>query len=229
MLEHHCAALFIAPMPKHRWRTLMTISPTPKHLCSALSNPSHSQKHPIPPSFSLLKQLRPALVSLFPLPLLQHHSQQLFLLLKHRLSATFHPFSCCWNTNCQQLFIRFPDTETSLFSTFHPLPIIFISPFIIHETIPSSNCFAAFVAETPFTSNLSSFHPWCWNTTIQHPTDFFRHWNTRSQQFFIAIFRSFSVAATPALQRQYRQQAVTWSKRQPTNSTTMNKHHIRLV
>jgi hypothetical protein len=57
---------------------------------------SQSQKHPIPPSFSLPKQLRPALVSLFlPLPLLQHHSQRLFLLLKHRLSATFHPFPRC--------------------------------------------------------------------------------------------------------------------------------------
>jgi hypothetical protein len=56
---------------------------------------SQSQKHPIPPSFSLPKQLRPALVSLFFLPLLQHHSQQLFLLLKHRLSATSHPFPRC--------------------------------------------------------------------------------------------------------------------------------------
>jgi hypothetical protein len=61
----------------------------------------------IPPSFSLPKQLRPTLVSLSPLPLLQHHSQQLFPLLKHqqpfiflpllkhRLSATFHQFSRC--------------------------------------------------------------------------------------------------------------------------------------
>jgi hypothetical protein len=61
----------------------------------------------IPPSFSLPKQLRPALVLLSPLPLLQHHSQQLFPLLKHqqpfiflpllkhRLSATFHQFSRC--------------------------------------------------------------------------------------------------------------------------------------
>jgi hypothetical protein len=49
----------------------------------------------IPPSFSLPKQLRPALVSLSPLPLLQHRSQQLFPLLKHRLSTTFHQFSRC--------------------------------------------------------------------------------------------------------------------------------------
>jgi hypothetical protein len=61
----------------------------------------------IPPSFSLPKQLRPALVSLSPLPLLQHRSQQLFPLLKHqqpfiflpllkhRLSATFHQSSRC--------------------------------------------------------------------------------------------------------------------------------------
>jgi hypothetical protein len=55
------------------------------------TSPSHHLSHPP----SSIKQLRPALVSLFPLPLLQHHSQQLFLLLKHRLSATFHPFPRC--------------------------------------------------------------------------------------------------------------------------------------
>jgi hypothetical protein len=87
MLKHHCAALLISPMPKHRRRTLVTVSPTPRHLCSALFISSQSQKHPIPPSFSLPKQLRPALVSLFPLPLLQHHSQQLFLA---ETPATFH-------------------------------------------------------------------------------------------------------------------------------------------
>jgi hypothetical protein len=43
----------------------MTISPTPKHLYSTLFIFSQSQKHPIPPSFSLPKQLRPALVSPF--------------------------------------------------------------------------------------------------------------------------------------------------------------------
>jgi hypothetical protein len=52
-----------------------------------------------------------------------------------------------------------PDAETPLFSIFFiPFPSSFPLP-IIDETIPSSNCFASFVAETPFTSNLSSFHP----------------------------------------------------------------------
>jgi hypothetical protein len=36
MPKHRCAALFISPMPKHRRRTLVTVSPTPRHLCSAL-------------------------------------------------------------------------------------------------------------------------------------------------------------------------------------------------
>jgi hypothetical protein len=36
MPKHRCAALFISPMPKHRRRTLVTISPTPRHLCSTL-------------------------------------------------------------------------------------------------------------------------------------------------------------------------------------------------
>jgi hypothetical protein len=45
----------------------------------------------IPPSFSLPKQLRPALVSLSPLPLLQHRSQQLFPLLKHQQPFIFLP------------------------------------------------------------------------------------------------------------------------------------------
>jgi hypothetical protein len=39
---------------------------------------------------------------------------------------------------------------------FIPFPSSF-SPSIIDETIPSSNCFASFVAETPFASNPSSF------------------------------------------------------------------------
>jgi hypothetical protein len=80
------------------------------------------------------------------------------LLLKHRLTTTFHPFPLLLKHRFQ-LFIHFPDAETPLFSIlFIPFPSSFPLP-IIDETIPSSNCFASFVAETPFTSNLSSFHP----------------------------------------------------------------------
>jgi hypothetical protein len=66
-----------------------------------------SLKHPIPSSFSFPKQLRPALVSLFPLPLLQQHSQQPFiplLLLKHRLSATFSSVSPMLKHHCSAFF-----------------------------------------------------------------------------------------------------------------------------
>jgi hypothetical protein len=56
----------------------------------------------IPPSLSSPKQLHPALVSFFPLPLpqlfslLKHHQPFIFRpLLKHRLPATFHHCSRC--------------------------------------------------------------------------------------------------------------------------------------
>ena len=175
-------------------------SPTPKHLCSALFTSSQSQKHPIPPSFSLPKQLRPALVSFFlPLPFLQHHSQQLFLLLKHRLSATFHPSPRCWNTTVQH---------------FLSLSIIFFTPSSTKQFRPaivSSLCWNTIIQHIihPCCSNTISqqpsvIHPQCWNTLLQHHLILLRYWNTSSQQFFIIIFRSFSVAATPALHRQYK-------------------------
>jgi hypothetical protein len=94
----------------------------------------------------------------FPLPLLQHHSQQLFplpkhqqpfiplLLLKHRLSATFHPFPPMLKHHCSAFFFPFPSS---------------FSPPIIDETIPSSNCFASFVAETPFAKQPFIIHPRC--------------------------------------------------------------------
>jgi hypothetical protein len=40
----------------------------------------------------------------FPLPLLQHHLQQLFPLLKHQLSATFHPFPPMLKHHCSEYF-----------------------------------------------------------------------------------------------------------------------------
>jgi hypothetical protein len=74
-------------------------------------------------------------------------------------AATFHSPPVAETPIVSNFFIRFPDAETPLFSIlFIPFPSSFPLP-IIDETIPSSNCFASFVAETPFTSNFSSFHP----------------------------------------------------------------------
>jgi hypothetical protein len=153
MLEHHRAALFISPMLKHRCAALF-ISPTPKHLYSTLFISSQSQKHPIPPSFSLPKQLCPALVSLFP------------------PSSAATPFAATFPVAETPATFHFPPVaETPIVSNFSsvspmlkhhcsaffiPFPSSF-SPSIIDETIPSSNCFASFVAETPFASNPSSF------------------------------------------------------------------------
>jgi hypothetical protein len=68
------------------------------------------------------------------------------LLLKHRLSATFHPFPPMLKHHCSAFFIPVPSS--------FPLPII-------DETIPSSNCFASFVAETPFAKQPFIIHPRC--------------------------------------------------------------------
>jgi hypothetical protein len=113
---------------------------------------SQSQKHPIPPSFSLPKQLRPALVSLFPssaatpfaatfpvaeTPIVSNFPS-VSPMLKHHCSAFFIPFHHLFhpphrrNNSVQQLFRLF--AETPSFST-----------SFIH------------VAQTPFPSNLPSF------------------------------------------------------------------------
>jgi hypothetical protein len=129
-------------------------SPTPKHHCSALFTSSQSQKHPILPSFSLPKQLRPALVSFFlPLPLLQHHSQQLFPVAETPIVSNFSSV--------------FPDAETPLFSIFHPFPSSFSPPhrrnnsvqqlFRLFAETPSFSTSFIHVAQTPFPSNLPSF------------------------------------------------------------------------
>jgi hypothetical protein len=123
---------------------------------------SQSQKHPIPPSFSLPKQLRPALVSLFPSsaatpfaatfpvaetpidsnfpsisPMLKHHCSAFFIPFHH----LFHPPSSTKQFRPSNCFASFC-AETPLFSISHPFPIIFFTP-LINETIPSSNCFAS--------------------------------------------------------------------------------------
>jgi hypothetical protein len=67
-----------------------------------------------------------------------------------------------------------PDAETPLFSIFHPRPIIFPTPhhrrnnsvqqlfrplLLLKHHLPSNPSSFIHVAETPFTNNLSSFHP----------------------------------------------------------------------
>jgi hypothetical protein len=123
MLKHHCAELMIfhdaetplcstvhfsdAETPLKNIGDYFPDAETPLFGTFHFFPFTKTSQPTIPPSLSLLKQLRPALVSLSPLPLLQHHSQQFFPLLKHqqpfiflpllkhRLSATFHQFSRC--------------------------------------------------------------------------------------------------------------------------------------
>jgi hypothetical protein len=96
----------------------------------------------------------------FPLPLLQHRAQQFFPLLKHQQTFHFLPVA---ETPCQQPFVSLPDAETPLFSIFHSFHSCHLST---SETIPSSNCFALFVAETPLLSNPLSLSPSIIDETI---------------------------------------------------------------
>jgi hypothetical protein len=157
------------------------------------------------PIISLPKQLRPALVSLFP------------SLCCNTIRSNF-PFPVAETPIVQQLFIHFPDAETPLFSIlFIPFPSSFPLP-IIDETIPSSNCFASFVAETPFTSNLSSYSSMMLKHRRSAPSDslpILKH------QLSAVLHHNFSIflccrntrfpltASFFASQRQYKQQAVT--------------------
>jgi hypothetical protein len=143
----------------------VTVSPTPKHLCSALFTSSQSQKNPIPPSFSLPKQLRPALVSLFlPLPAATPYAAT-FPVAETPIVSNFPSVSPMLKHHHSAP----PDhAETPLFSIFHPLPIIFFTPphrrnnsvqqlFRLFAETPSFSTSFIHVAETPFPSNLSSF------------------------------------------------------------------------
>jgi hypothetical protein len=186
----------------------VTISPTPRHLCSALfissqvTETSHSLIILIPettPSSTCLAFSPSSAATPF--------------------AATFHSPPVAETPIVSNFFIRFPEAETPLFSIlFIPFPSSFPLPNI-DETIPSSNCFASFVAETPFTSNFSSFSSMMLKHRRSAPSDFLpilKH--QLSAVLHRKIFRSFSVAATPAFhrqqslfvsQRQYKQQAVT--------------------
>jgi hypothetical protein len=172
MLEHRCAALFISPMLKHRCAALfnspMTETPLkntgdcfPQRRNTSARHflfSSQSQKHPIPPSFSLPKQLRPALVSFFfPLPLLQHHSQQLFLLLKHRLSAILHPFPPMLKHHCSTYFSS-PSHHLSHSpsSTKQFRPAIVSPLLLLKHHLPATFHHFIHDAETPSFSTLSS-------------------------------------------------------------------------
>jgi hypothetical protein len=129
-------------------------SPTPKHLCSALFTSSQSQKHPFPPSFSLPKQLRPALVSFFlPLPFLQHHSQQLFLLTETQIVSDFSSVSPMLKHHCSVFFFPFP----SSFSPPHRRNNSVQQLFRLFAETPSFSTSFIHVAQTPFPSNLPSF------------------------------------------------------------------------
>jgi hypothetical protein len=152
----------------------VTVSSTPKHLCSALFTSSQSQKNPIPPSFSLPKQLRPALVSLFlPLPAATPYAATFPVaetpivsnfpsvspMLKHHHSAP-PDSSPMLKHHCSAFFIPFP----SSFS----LPLI-------DETIPSSNCFASLLKHhhsAPHSSMLLKHH---FPATFRHSSSMLKH------------------------------------------------------
>jgi hypothetical protein len=103
--------------------------------------------------------------------------------------------------HCSAFFISFPSS---------------FSPSIIDETIPSSNCFASYVAETPFASNPSSFIHIAETPIASNLSSFIHDAETQpfstlfpdtetpviSSSSSIAILRFFSVAATPAFHRQ---------------------------
>jgi hypothetical protein len=146
----------------------VTVSPTPKHLCSALFTSSQSQKNPIPPSFSLPKQLRPALVSLFlPLPAATPYAATFPVaetpivsnfpsvspMLKHHHSAS-PDSSPMLKHHCSAFFIPFP---SSFFHPPHRRNNSVQQLFRLFAETPSFSTSFIHVAETPFPSNLSSF------------------------------------------------------------------------
>jgi hypothetical protein len=181
---------------------------------------SQSQKHPIPPSFSLPKQLRPALVSLFPSsaatpfattfpvaetpivsnfpsvsPMLKHHCSAFFIPFHH----LFHPPS---STKQFRPAIVSPlfCAETPLFSISHPFPIIFFTP-LIDETIPSSNCFASLLKHhhsAPHSSMLLKHH---FPATFRHSSIMLKHppsapsdsFPILKHQFSAVLHRNFSI------------------------------------
>jgi hypothetical protein len=129
MLKHRFSALMISPMPKHRRRTLVTVSPTLRHLCSALfissqvTETSHSliifTPETTPSStcfaFSPSSAATP-FAATFPVaetpivsnfssvfPMLKHHCSTFFSSPSHHLSHPHHQR----NNSVQQLFRLF--------------------------------------------------------------------------------------------------------------------------
>jgi hypothetical protein len=120
----------------------VTVSPTPKHLCSALFTSSQSQKNPIPPSFSLPKQLRPALVSLFlPLPAATPYAA-IFPVAETPIVSNFPSVSPMLKHHHSAPPDSSPMLKHHCSAFFTPFPSSFSLP-LIDETIPSSNCFAS--------------------------------------------------------------------------------------
>jgi hypothetical protein len=160
MLKLRWAVLFISPMLKLRGAALFIFSDaetplknTGEHFPDAETSLigtfifSQSQKNPIPPSFSLPKQLRPALVSLFlPLPAATPYAAT-FPVAETPIVSNFPSVSPMQKHHCSTFFTPFP----SSFS----LPLI-------DETIPSSNCFTSLLKHhhsTPHSSIMLKHPP----------------------------------------------------------------------
>jgi hypothetical protein len=153
-------ALFISLMPKHRWKTLVTVSPTPKHLCSALFTSSQSQKHPISPII-LTPETTP--------------SSTCFVLSSPSSAAT--PFAA-----------TFPVAETPIVSNFSSVsPMLkhhcsaFFIPFhhlfhpLIDETIPSSNCFVSLLKHHHSAHHSSMLLKHHFPATFRHSSSMLKH------------------------------------------------------
>jgi hypothetical protein len=120
----------------------VTVSPTLKHLCSALFTSSQSQKNPIPPSFSLPKQLRPALVSLFlPLPAATPYAVT-FPVAETPIVSNFPSVSPMLKHHHSAPPDSSPMLKHHCSAFLTPFPSSFSLP-LIDETIPSSNCFTS--------------------------------------------------------------------------------------
>jgi hypothetical protein len=166
---------------------------------------SQSQKHPIPPSFSLPKQLRPALVSLFPssaatpfaatfpvaeTPIVSNFPS-VSPMLKHHCSAFFIPFHHLFHPPSSTKQFR-PAIVSPLFVLKHhcsvfliPFPSSFFTP-LIDETIPSSNCFASLLKHhhsAPHSSIMLKHPP-------SAPSDSFP---ILKHQFSAVLHRNFSI------------------------------------
>jgi hypothetical protein len=144
-------------------------SPTPKHLCSALFTSSQSQKHPIPPSFSLPKQLRPALVSFFSSPSFSATPfAATFPVAETQIVSNFSSVSPMLKHHCSAFFIPFHHL-------FHPL---------IDETIPSSNCFVSLLKHHHSAHHSSMLLKHHFPATFRHSSSMLKHPPSALSKFF---------------------------------------------